>query len=86
MYTNFAKDPTLKAKLVKLQTKKKRASLYPSTNDMKILAEADELGAVYLVNLITDDSDFLEFKDVIEKELKLKIIALLNVPHFFDNT
>ncbi|MCW3996331.1 MAG: hypothetical protein NWE98_09340 [Candidatus Bathyarchaeota archaeon] len=86
MYARFAKDSALKAKLVKLQAKKKRGNLHPSIEDMKILAEADELGAVYIVNLVTDDSDFLEFKAEIEKELKLKITALLDVPHFFENT
>jgi hypothetical protein len=84
MYTRFTKNPTLKAKLTKLQTRKKRKSLYPSTNDMKILAEADALGTNHTVNLITDDDDFLEFKTEIEKELKLKITALLDLPHFFD--
>jgi len=51
---------------------------------MKILAEADALGTNHTVNLITDDDDFLEFKTEIEKELKLKITALLDLPHFFD--
>lgn len=84
MYAKFAKAPELKAKLIKLQVRKNRGSLFPSISDMKILAEADELGGKCLVNFITDDSDFLEFKTEIEKELRVKIVALLDLPHFFD--
>ena len=51
---------------------------------MQILAEADKLGEKFEVSFITDDRDFLLFTDEIESRLKVKIIALLDLGHYFD--
>jgi len=84
MYKEFSRIPQLLAKLKKLQAYKRRKSLFPGDTDMQILSEADDLGAKYFVHFITDDRDFLDFKTEIETELSLKITALLDLPHFFD--
>jgi hypothetical protein len=82
MYTNFAQNPKLRKKLIPMKSKKRRKSLLPSEIDMKILGEAHALAKDYRVIFVTDDSDYLNFKDEIEKKLKLEIIALLDLPHF----
>jgi len=82
MYMNFAKNPKLREKLLRKKRRKKRKSLLPSEIDMKILGEAYVLTRDNQVIFVTDDGDYLNFNDEIEKKLKLKIVALLDLPHF----
>lgn len=82
MYMNFAKNAKLKEKLIRKKRRKKRKSLLPSETDMKILGEAYALTRDHRVIFVTDDGDYLNFKDEIEKKLKLEIIALLDLRHF----
>lgn len=84
MYTNFAKNPKLREKMIRMQSQKKRKSLLPSETDMKILGQAHALTKNYRVIFVTDDGDFLNFKNEIEKKLKLEIIGLLDLPHFHE--
>jgi len=81
IYKEFAKKPSLRDKLVKLKEKKKRHSILPSETDMKILAEAATLAENNNVVFITDDGDYLEFKDELEKKLHIRICAVLEVQH-----
>lgn len=82
MYANFAKNAKLREKLMRKKRRKRRKSLLPSDTDMKILGEASTLSRDHRVIFVTDDGDYLNFKDEIEEKLKLKIIALLDLPHF----
>lgn len=84
MYQDFANDPVLLKVLKRLRIEKHRSSLFPSETDMRILAEADELGKKFEVSFITDDNDFLLFTDEIESRLKVRIFALLDLGHYFD--
>jgi hypothetical protein len=85
MYRGFSADSDLLKRLKQLQVEKHRKSLFPSENDMRILAEANKLGEKFSVCFITDDNDFLHFKSEIESRLNLRMTALLDVPHYFDS-
>jgi len=81
MYVRFSKDSELAKKLEELRNMKRRNSIFPSENDMKILGEAHRLGQTYKVYFVTDDKDFTYFKDEIQKELNVTVIELLDLPH-----
>ena len=82
MYQDFSKDPELFKRLRALQVKYNRDSIFPSDNDVQILADADKLGQKYDVRFITDDHHFLDFKDEIEERLNVKLVGLLDLVHY----
>lgn len=82
MYTRFTKQPEQLKKLEELRSMKHRASLLPSEKDMRILGEAHVLSQNYKVYFVTDDKDFIYFKNEIQKELNIVVIELLELPHF----
>lgn len=84
MYRDFSREPALLKILKQLQAEKHRKSLFPGETDMQILAEADKLGEKFNVSFITDDHDFLYFKNEIESRLRIRMTALLDLPHYFD--
>lgn len=83
-YDGFLRVPELRAKLSRLQAKKHRKNLLPSDTDMTILGEACTLSLSQKVFFVTDDGDFLEFKNEIERELKVNIIELMDLRRFAD--
>ena len=85
MYKEFTRKTPLRERLVKIKNKKKRKSILPSKNDMRILAEAVALAEKNNLILVTDDGDYLEFKDEIEQmfsNIKItNIFDLINQSH-----
>ena len=81
IYGGFMQNPLLKKKLIALQRKKKRSSILPGENDMKILAEAAALAENNDIVFVTDDGDYLEFKEELEKKLHIRICEVLEVQH-----
>jgi hypothetical protein len=82
MYTGFTKQTEQLRKLEELRGTKHRASLLPSKKDMIILGEAHTLSQDHQLYFITDDGDFIKFKDEIEGELGVVVVELLDLPKF----
>jgi len=82
MYTEFMKKPKLAEKLEKLKNTKHRTSLFPSNVDMRILGEANTLSHKFKVYFVTDDQDYIDFKDEIKNELNVTVVEVLSLPHF----
>jgi hypothetical protein len=83
LYMDFLKVAELRKRLEKLQTVKNRGTLLPSETDMKILGEAKTLvGSGYNVCFVTDDGDFISFKDEIRKRINVTVVELLNLRQF----
>lgn len=63
-------------KLERIRTLKGRTSILPSRMDMKILGEAARLAEQNEVYFVTDDHDFLDFKDEILKMFGVKVVRI----------
>jgi hypothetical protein len=83
LYASFLKKQKLRARLVELKKKKtKRRGLLPSDADMRILGEAVTLGLKNRVYFVTDDKDYIFFKNEIKQDLGIDIIELLDLRSF----
>jgi hypothetical protein len=82
MFMRFTKDPKLFKKFQELKYAKKRSNILPSTTDMQILGEAHILAQDHKTYLITDDGDYIDFKDEIKNELNVTVVPILDLPHF----
>jgi len=83
LYTSFLKNPELRARLIKLKEKKPtRKGLLPSQTDIQILGEAVTLNLKNRVCFVTDDDDYIFFKNEIKQNLGVDIIELLELRSF----
>lgn len=85
LYTNFLKVPELRKRLEKLKEMKHRNNLLPSEADMQILGEAGTLSSSHKVYFVTDDGDYISFKNEIEQELGVIIVELLELRRFAES-
>jgi len=82
MYKELLENPESRKKLEELRVLKHRKVLLPSETDMRILGEASALSHSFKVYFITDDRDYIEFKDKIQEKLNVNVVEMLDLNRF----